>query len=229
MADENTKRGGETIEPAGDPVEKVAAAIRGIPATSGRAVQPASRTEVRAEPGNSMLEALVYGDNDLIGLVAYAMHEVNRRDWCTAYEQANSKPPSDTELRAYLVGERLERRLDTYRRLAEDAIAKIANPDQNMRRLFEAGGDAGRSAAALPPPVAPATVPAPAPVVPRAAPMPTSLSRNFEVTTEDQANVPPPRRRNWGGFIFYMLLLLVAVVAVAWLIRYGIAVPGVTR
>jgi hypothetical protein len=81
---------------------------------------------VRSEARNPLLDALVYGDNDLVGLVAYAMHEVNRRDWCLAYEAAHGRPPSEGELNAYLVGEQLERRLDTYRRLAEDALAKVA-------------------------------------------------------------------------------------------------------
>jgi hypothetical protein len=118
-----------------DPAAKVAAAIRAVGHRPAERDASTPRTEAR----NAMLDALVYSDHDLVGLVAYAMHEVNRRDWCLAYETANGHSPSETELKAYLVGEQIERRLETYRRLAEDALAKVATgqADTPMRRLSE--------------------------------------------------------------------------------------------
>lgn len=213
MAEEASK---PAEEAAADPVEKVAAAIRNISTAAGKTA-PGQKSEAR----NAMLEALVYGDNDLVGLIAYAMHEVNRRDWTAAYEAGNGRPPSEGEIKAYLVGEQLERRLDTYRRLAEDALAKIANPDQNMRKLAEPAPEPPRAAASPAPLAAPAR---PAPM-----PAPAPIPRSFEVSPADQAVSQPPKRKNWGGFVFYLLLLLVAVVVLGYVIRSGISLPSMSR
>lgn len=206
---------------ASDPAAKVAAAIRTITASGGKTVSGA-----RSEARNPLLDALVYGDNDLVGLVAYAMHEVNRRDWCLAYEAANGRPPSDGELNAYLVGEQLERRLDTYRRLAEDALAKVATGDQNLRRLAEGVPDVPLRASTTP---TPATV-APAEVrTPVAAPALAQISPTLGATPGDKAIVQPPKQGQMGKLIVYLLFLLVAVAGLAWLLRYGMDITQPTR
>lgn len=202
-------------ETKADPAAKVAAAIRSITVSAGKTASGA-----RSEARNALLEALVYGDNDLVGLVAYAMHEVNRRDWCLAYEAANGRPPSDGELNAYLVGEQLERRLDTYRRLAEDALAKVAAGDQNLRRLAEGV-----------PELPPRTITHPVADPQRAAPVPaTSLATPvLGATPADKAVVAPARPAQMGKLVVYLLFLLVAVAGLAWLLRYGMDLTQPTR
>lgn len=196
------------VDSASDPAERVAAALRSIAPAS------APRAETRTNP---LLEKLVYGDNDLVGLVAYAMHEVNRRDWRAAYETTHGRSPSDAEFNAYLVGEQLERRLETYRRLAEDAIAKVASGDQNLRRLAEGVPDLPR----LTPPVAaeasgatPARVPG---------------TRALQATLADKAVVPPAKKGELGKLALYLVFLMIAVAGLAYLLRYGMDVAPPPR
>lgn len=227
MADDGPKRKSrdDTPDDAPDPAEKVAAAIRSITSNAGKAAASGMAAQsVKTDSRNAMLEALVYGDNDLIGLVAYAMHELNRRDWCIAYEAGNGRAPSEAEVRAYLVGEQLERRLETYRRLSEDSLAKLAMSDQSMRKLVESAPQPAATAPlparahVQPPP------PAPAAVVPMPAPAPRPAPA-YEPPMPDDSYAPPPRRKNWAGLIFYLLLLLGAVVALGYIIRSGLIFP----
>lgn len=201
-----------------DPAAKVAAAIRTVTAGAGRTASGG-----RSEARNALLEALVYGDNDLVGLVAYAMHEVNRRDWCLAYEAANGRPPSESELNAYLVGEQLERRLDTYRRLAEDALAKVAAGDQNLRRLAEGIPEL--------PPRSPQGPPAPEPARAVAAVPAPARAANVALgaTPADKAVIQPPGAGKMGKLVVYLLFLLVAVAGLAWLLRYGMDITQPPR
>ncbi len=189
-----------------DRTARVAAALKGA---TPAAVAP----DEAASPRNAMLDALVYGDNDLIGLVAYAMHEVNRRDWCQANEAANGRPPSAAELAAYLVGERLERRLDTYRRLAEDALAKVATGEQTMRRLAEGVPDIGRAAS----------------LAPAAEPRSLTGAALAGATAADKAVVVPERKGQAGKLIGYLVFLLIVVVALALLLKYGVDITQPTR
>ena len=211
-------RAAETVK-VSDPAAKVAAAIRTIQAGGGK-----TSSGARSEARNPLLDSLVYGDNDLVGLVAYAMHEVNRRDWCLAYEAANGRPPSDGELNAYLVGEQLERRLDTYRRLAEDALAKVATSDQNLRRLSEGVPDVSLRGSAY---QAQGSA-EPRGAQPIAAPM-LSGSPALGATSADKAIVPPASKGQIGKLIVYLFFLLVAVAGLAWLLRYGMDITQPTK
>lgn len=190
-------------ETTSDPAERVAAALRSIVPAS--VVRVDSRT-------NPLLDQLVYGDNDLVGLVAYAMHEVNRRDWRNAYEAAHGRAPSDADFNAYLVGEQLERRLETYRRLAEDAIAKVATGDTNLRRLAEGAPEIARVSA---------PVLSSEPRVGLPAPL-TGASRTLQATNADKAVVQPARKREMGKLALYLTFLLIAVAGLAWILRFGI-------
>lgn len=234
MAEDGPKRKSrdETPDNGIDPTEKVAAAIRSITSNAGKiATPPAPASSSGPDARNGMLDALVYGDNDLIGLVAYAMHELNRRDWCVAYEAANGHKPTEAEAKAYLVGEQLERRLETYRRLSEDALAKLTTSDQSMRRLSEAAPAPPVAAppaarAAIQPVAQPA--PAPAPVALMPAPQPVQTQRAapaYEPPVADDSFAPAPRKKNWAGLALYLLLLLVAVVALGYIINSGLIFP----
>ena len=193
------------VEAAADPAERVAAALRSITPAS------APRADTRVNP---LLEKLVYGDNDLVGLVAYAMHEVNRRDWRAAYETTHGRSPSEAEFNAYLVGEQLERRLETYRRLAEDAIAKVASGDQNLRRLAEGVPDLPRLTLPADAPAAPALVPG---------------TRALQATLADKAVVPAAKKAELGKLALYLAFLMVAVAGLAYLLRYGMDVAPPPR
>lgn len=189
-----------------DPAARVAAALGKTPPRSAEAKPPSL---------NPLLDQLVYGDNDIVGLVAYAMHEVHRRDWCAAFESVHGRTPSQVELNVFLVGERIERRLDTYRRLAEDALAKVAQGDTNLRRLNEAAADPAKAPA-------PAGAPLTAKPQPVAAAKPAVGLASLNATASDKLAPPVKTPGNLGKLAVYLLLLLVAVAALGYLMRFGI-------
>ncbi|MDE2018546.1 MAG: hypothetical protein KGI57_12680, partial [Hyphomicrobiales bacterium] len=67
---------------------------------------------------NAVLEALVKGDQDIQGHVAYSIYEQHKRDWLNAFRERAGRSPTTAELQAYLVGEQTPRRLAAYRHLA---------------------------------------------------------------------------------------------------------------
>ena len=184
---------------ANDTVEKVNQAIRAMTATA-----PKGTALVKTSAQNPMLDTLVYGDNDLVGLVAYAMHEVNRRDWCTAYEAGNGRPPSENDVRAYLIGEQLERRLDTYRRLAEDSLAKVSLGDASFRRLSETN-DLPRSGN---PQVAQLAA--------------TTQPKTITPAPAQKSTLPQHKKGSMVKLVVYLALLLIAVIGFGLALRYGL-------
>ncbi len=82
--------------------------------------------EAAAAAERPMFELLVRGDEDVVGLLAYALHEQNRRDWLLAYRPLGQDGPGENELRAYLAGERMPRRLAAYRTLADELLNRRA-------------------------------------------------------------------------------------------------------
>lgn len=74
---------------------------------------------------NPMMQALVANDGDIIGLIAYSLYKQNKRDWMMAFAQDNNREPTPNELRSYIIGECTSRRLETYRRLGEDALVRL--------------------------------------------------------------------------------------------------------
>jgi len=66
--------------------------------------------------------ALVSGDHDIVGLVAYALYKQSKLDWMGAFEKGHGRAPNEVELNSYIVGEGTSRRLATYRHLAETAL-----------------------------------------------------------------------------------------------------------
>jgi hypothetical protein len=71
-----------------------------------------------------MYELLVQGENDVAGLMAYALYKQNKRDWLIGFQATNERSPTDAEVEAFILGERLPRRTATYRNLAEDMLSK---------------------------------------------------------------------------------------------------------
>jgi hypothetical protein len=109
----------------------------------------ASRPETAgtSESGNPVFEGLVQGENDIIGLLAYALYKQNKRDWLASFQATVDRAPAAAEIAAYTMGERLPRRVATYRRLAEDMLAASGKPGGPM---MHPANDAGL----LPQPVA---------------------------------------------------------------------------
>jgi hypothetical protein len=74
---------------------------------------------------NRMFEELVSNDEDLIGLVAYALYKQSKRDWLMAFEAEKGRVPTEEELKSYIIGECTPRRIETYRRLGADSLVRL--------------------------------------------------------------------------------------------------------
>ena len=72
---------------------------------------------------DTIFDKLVSGENDVIGLLAYSLSMQNKRDWLAAFKSEAGRDPTAAEMTAYDIGERIERRLATYRKLAEHALS----------------------------------------------------------------------------------------------------------
>ena len=84
-----------------------------------------------AEEGhNPIFDALVTREGEIAGLVAYSIYKQNKRAWLDDFAKATSRPPTEDESRAYLIGESTQRRLATYRHLAAATLAGEDTPRQ---------------------------------------------------------------------------------------------------
>lgn len=98
--------------------EKVADAI-----TEAHAAAAALQPEIQDAGRNAVFAALVKGDQDITGLVAYSIFKQNELDWLSEFRSAKGREPSETEADAYIIGESTPRRLATYRHLADSTLA----------------------------------------------------------------------------------------------------------
>jgi hypothetical protein len=83
-------------------------------------VPPKSKTGLL---NDHVFERLVHDEEDVVGLLAYSLSMQNKRDWLNAFHQEVGREPTPSELAAYDIGERIDRRLATYRKLAEHALS----------------------------------------------------------------------------------------------------------
>src|SRR5580692_2914610 len=91
---------------------------------------------------NTIFDSLVKVEGEVAGLVAYSIYKQNKRAWLNDFIKASGRPPTEAETRAYIIGESTERRLATYRHLAQATLAGQGPEGPNGAR---AGGLSGRS------------------------------------------------------------------------------------
>lgn len=84
--------------------------------------------EIQDSGRNAVFAALVKGDSDITGLVAYSIFKQNELDWLQEFRSAKGREPSEGEADSYIIGESTPRRLATYRHLA-DATLSGNGPD----------------------------------------------------------------------------------------------------
>lgn len=77
---------------------------------------------IDGEGRNRVFQKLVTKDDDIIGLIAYAIYKQNKLDWLVAYAKTRERPPGDDEIAAYIIGESTPRRIATYRHMAEATL-----------------------------------------------------------------------------------------------------------
>ncbi len=99
---------------------------KALPAPASAA--PPAVAAVENERPGGVFGRLVNGDDDIVGLVAYALYKQNKIDWMQAFESEHGRKPESQEFAAYIVGENTSRRIATYRFLAESTIARVPGP-----------------------------------------------------------------------------------------------------
>ncbi len=84
---------------------------------------------------------LVKNETDLPGLLAYALHQQNKRNWHRAFEEVMGRPPTGDETQAFVLGERLPASLTIYRRLADEMLANHVRAERAKPRPEAAAND----------------------------------------------------------------------------------------
>lgn len=102
---------------------KLPSADLAAPAAGG-----AFHPEIQDSGRNAVFAALVKGDADITGLVAYSIFKQNELDWLQEFRTAKGREPTEGEADSYIIGESTPRRLATYRHLA-DATLSGNGPD----------------------------------------------------------------------------------------------------
>ncbi|WP_210497241.1 hypothetical protein [Microvirga antarctica] len=87
-------------------------------------------------PYNTVYEKLVTRDDDLVGLISYALYKQRKRSWMMDFRSQKKRVPNHDEGSSYLIGETTGSRLNDYRQQAEailgsyaDQIITSATPD----------------------------------------------------------------------------------------------------
>jgi len=78
--------------------------------------------EVAEAEHNPIFDSLVKVEGEVSGLVAYSIYKQNKRAWLNDFQRIVGRPPSEAETRAYIIGESTQRRLSTYRHLAQATL-----------------------------------------------------------------------------------------------------------
>jgi len=85
---------------------------------------------------NPIFDALVTADGEISGLVAYSLYKQNKRSWIEEFRRLTGRLPNEAETRAYIIGESTERRLATYRLLAQTTLGKHStNTEPSSKNL----------------------------------------------------------------------------------------------
>ncbi len=92
---------------------------------------------------NPIFDALVTGEGEVSGLVAYSIYKQNKRAWLDDFTKLTGRTPTDAETRAYIIGESTERRLNIYRQLASATLAHQPGRPAGSGATASVGGMVG--------------------------------------------------------------------------------------
>ncbi len=105
-------------------------------------------------PNDAVMGALVMGNKDVVGLLAYAIYSQFRDEWQAGFVREFGREPSAHECAVYDLGERTPRKAMTYRFLADSRVlgsyadTRGSATDAFRQKVLETGARAGMQAAA---------------------------------------------------------------------------------
>jgi hypothetical protein len=84
-----------------------------------------------------IFDLMINDDSDIIGLLAYALHELSHREWHKGFVTHFSREPNVDEKNAFMIGEGTSHRISVYRRMAEDALNRqqLEQPEIKLNDL----------------------------------------------------------------------------------------------
>ena len=192
------------VEAAIEPPRPAKEPVIQSPADS-REAQPAS------DFSNPLLGLLAKGETDIIGLIAYGYYKLSKRDWLSAFRDAHQRQPNDAELRAFIIGEQMPRRIAGYRRQAEAALGEqAASAPTDLRADREAEPEATPERPRM------ATILHQLTRKPLDNPIPTVAGRRMANGRSMPAGQP-----NLGSLFRYLLILAGLVICLAILVNYA--------
>jgi hypothetical protein len=102
-----------------DAAAQAMSAIARKHAMTGETMTPASAPALRgAGPATRkrlLYDRLVEAEDDLVGLIAYALYKQHKRDWLAAFSTDTGRQPRDEEVHAFMLGEGTDKQLRGYR------------------------------------------------------------------------------------------------------------------
>jgi hypothetical protein len=87
-------------------------------------IQSKSSDQQQAIKQPVIFDLITKDQSDIIGLLAYAFHELSHREWHKGFIAHFSREPNLDEATAFMIGEGTEHRIEAYRKMAEDALNK---------------------------------------------------------------------------------------------------------
>jgi len=116
------------------------AAVTELPVAAMREPRPESAAAAPDDSDrNPIFDALVSPEGEVAGLVAYSLYKQNKRAWLDDFVKLTGRHPTEAETRAYIIGESTQRRLATYRQLAETTLSGKSPSTGGVRRIGAAG------------------------------------------------------------------------------------------
>lgn len=71
---------------------------------------------------NQAYESLVKADDDVHGLLAYALYKQHKRDWIMSYKKDHGGPPGEADLAAFMRSQLLPKAIDGHLRTARSIL-----------------------------------------------------------------------------------------------------------
>lgn len=125
MSDTDTTKAAAASPDAAPPPEREMVSLPPIePAAVPDWIAAAKRPATAGE--SPIFDRMVQTDDDLVGLLAFALCEQDRRDWLAAWQTSHPSPPTADQMEAYIAGRNTPSQIEQYRAGSRRALEAYA-------------------------------------------------------------------------------------------------------
>ncbi|MCW5718557.1 MAG: hypothetical protein KIS68_12080 [Bauldia sp.] len=96
-----------------------------LPATTPAAAPPPARPPM-PRPHSRVYDHLVEGEDDVIGLIAYALYKQDKRDWFISWKRSHDAEPTTDHVEAFVNGQMTTAQRERYRAGARQVLDSYA-------------------------------------------------------------------------------------------------------